>query len=224
VHGQVEACARGELPRPDAGREDDTARRDPALLGLDGHDAPALDGNPLHGATLDDGRAEPRHRRGVALDGGLGSRVAVERAERGGEEVVRAEPRDDAARLLGREQARGDAELLLKREGAAEGGDLLLARQQEEVAPLLEADLAARLLGEALVAADALERDPDVQLVRELGADAAGGLARGARAEGLPLDEDAAGGARARQVVEGARAHDAAADDDHLCRGRETHQ
>ena len=89
---------------------------------------------------------------------------------------------------------------------------------------MLEVDLTARLVGEALVATDALERDPDVELVRELRSDAAGRLARRARPERLTLDEEAVATTGPGQVVERARAHDPAADDDHLRACRDRHR
>ena len=89
---------------------------------------------------------------------------------------------------------------------------------------MLEVDLTARLVGEALVATDALERDPDVELVRELRSDAAGRLARRARPERLTLDEETVATTGPGQVVERARAHDPAADDDHLRACRDRHR
>ena len=83
---------------------------------------------------------------------------------------------------------------------------------------------AAWLLGEAFVAADALEPDPDVQLVRELRADASGRLARRARPERLALEQDRVAAAGLGEVVEGARAHHSAADHDDLGRAWERHQ
>ena len=62
------------------------------------------------------------------------------------------------------------------------------------------------------------ERDLDVQLVRELGADAAGGLARRAARQRVLLEQDDVGDALLGEVVGGARAHGAAADDHDLGR------
>ena len=69
---------------------------------------------------------------------------------------------------------------------------------------------------EGLELVERAERDADVELVRELGADAARRLARRAGREHVPLEQDDVAEAEPAQVERGARAHDAAADDDRV--------
>ena len=107
---------------------------------------------------------------------------------------------------------------MLELQGGAELACVLLVVEQEEVARLLEVDLRADELGERGELVDRPERDAHVQLVRELGPDASGRLARGARGELVPLEEDDVRYAEGGEVVGDARAHDSAADDHDLCR------
>ncbi len=93
----------------------------------------------------------------------------------------------------------------------------LLVRDEEEIADLLEAGIDAELFREVLEDAKALEREADLRLGRELGADATRGLAGGAAAHGLALEDDHVTLAAAGQVVGDAAAHHAAADDDYAC-------
>ncbi len=210
------AGGRAELLRPHARGEYHAPCRDTALTRVDADHVAVLDGDPLHAAALDDAGPEGGGCGCVALRRGLRRRVAVDRAERRREDVVDAQPGDDAAGLVGADEPRRHAEALLQLHRPRERRDLPLGRQQEEIAPLLEVDLPSRLLGEVAVAADALEGDANVELVRELGADPAGRLARRAGRQSLAFDEHAIAAAGLRQVVESARAHDAAADDHDL--------
>ena len=91
----------------------------------------------------------------------------------------------------------------------------LLVRDEEQIADLLEAGIDAELLREVLEHAQALEGETDLRLRGKLGADAARGLAGGAAAHRLALEDDDVALAAAGQIVGDAAAHHAAADDDH---------
>ena len=82
---------------------------------------------------------------------------------------------------------------------------------------LTERDLRAGQLAEALELVQGAEGDPDVQLVRELGADPARRLAGRAGRERLPLEQDDVLHAQLAKVERGARSERAAPDDDHVC-------
>ena len=126
----------------------------------------------------------------VALHGRLRRGVAVDGAERGGKETVRPNPGDDLRRLVRRQQRGRNAEPLLELDRMLERRQVPGVAEQEQVPPLLEVDLSPGRIGEALVPADALEPDPDVQLIGELGPNSARRLARRAGTQGLPLDQE----------------------------------
>ena len=89
---------------------------------------------------------------------------------------------------------------------------VVLAREQEQVAHLLQVDLPAGAAAEVLERRQAALGQPHVQLVRELRAHAAGGLAGRAAAQLAALDQHRVGHAGLGQVEQDARAHHAAAD------------
>ena len=91
---------------------------------------------------------------------------------------------------------------------------VLLGVEEEEVAGLVVADLPADALLERCELGDRPERDPHVELVRELGANAAGRLARGARGERVSLEQDDVGDAELGEVPDRARPDGASADHD----------
>ena len=72
------------------------------------------------------------------------------------------------------------------------------------------------LVGEALELVERPQRDADVQLVRELRADAARRLARRAGRERVPLEQHDVGYAEPPQVEGGGGAEGAATDDDDI--------
>ena len=148
--------------------------------------------------ALVDARARPRGRGRVAGDDRLGGRAAVERTEGRGEQAVGVELRHDRERLVDGQLARRNAERMLQLERGAEPLDVARVVQQEQVAGLLELDLRAEALAERGELVDRAQRDADVQLVGELRADPAGGLARRAGRERLALEQDDVGDARAR--------------------------
>ena len=95
-----------------------------------------------------------------------------------------------------------------------------LAVEQEEVSTASKADFLSHLVSKLLHHADAQLRQLDVDLRRELVADASGVETSRAESEHLArLENDDVGAAATRQVIGGARAHDSAADHDGL-RGR----
>ncbi len=223
-HRDVDTGCPREVTRPHPGRQDDATGGDRALSGLDRGDAAAFHRDPRHRTALDDGGSERGRRRRIALDRGLRCRVAVDRTERGSHNVVDVQLRDDLLRLRRGQETGGHAELLLDRERALERGDLVGRGQEEEIAPLPVGDLTARLLGEALEPPDALERDRHVQLVRELSPNPSGRTAGRPGCECLTLDEHCGSATRAREMVESARAHDAAAHDHDVSGLRHAHQ
>src|ERR1700694_2229051 len=92
---------------------------------------------------------------------------------------------------------------------------LLRARQAHQVADLAEVGRHPDLLLEALQEGDAAHPDPDVDLARELLADAAGVPRRGARPELAAFEEDDVH-ALPCEVIGQRAAHHAAADDDYV--------
>src|ERR1700730_1818445 len=147
--------------------------------------------------------------------GGAGE--AVLRAPDGGDQVVHAQRGHDGLRFFRRDDAHVDAQAPLERDARLEAAQVLFVRDQEEIADLLEARVDAELLREILEHAEALEREADLRLGRELGADAARGLAGGAAADCLALEDDDVTLATPGQVIGDAAADHAAADDDHAC-------
>ena len=95
-----------------------------------------------------------------------------------------------------------------------EVGEVALVVEQEQVAVLLQVDLVA----EAAQLLDRPQRDPDVQLVGELGAEAAGGLRRRPRGERVALEQDDPADAELAEVPGDRGTHRAPADDDDVGR------
>ena len=106
------------------------------------------------------------------------------------------------------------AEASLKGHVALGLGLLRLGRDEDEVAVLPEARVDAELLLEALVRLDGASGQLDPDAVGVLVADAAAGQRRRAGADVVALHHHDAPGPAPRQVVGGAHAHDAGADDD----------
>ena len=81
---------------------------------------------------------------------------------------------------------------------------------------LAELRVDAELVGEALEGHDALKGELDADPVRVLVADAAARQRRRARADRLPLEDEHPAEPLPREVIRGAGAHDAGADDDNV--------
>ena len=153
----------------------------------------------------------------VAGDHAVRVGETVASVKRPGEHVVRLEQWQAVAYLLRAEPFGLYAEAALERHVCLERGDVLFLGEKEHIAALAQADRLAKLSFEALEHADALDRQPDVDLAAELVADAAGALAGSALAEQLAaLEDQHVGLAAKRQVVGQAGAHDAPADNDHV--------
>jgi hypothetical protein len=103
---------------------------------------------------------------------------------------------------------------VLQVERRAKDGVVVLVVEQEEVAVLPERDL----VGDRLELGQRAERDPDVQLVRELCADTARRLARRAGCERVALEEDDVDDAEPAEMEGGGGAQGAATDDDDVGR------
>jgi len=133
-------------------------------------------------------------------------------------------PTDDGGTfVLLLDQFFNDAEAALQRDVASERLDARRRGQQEEIAVLVKIDRVAHFVAEPLEHTDRFDRQPDVRLVRELVAHAAGVAAGGSGAEHrLALDEDDVGHAAPREVIGDRRAHAPAADDHDV--GRPLHR
>ena len=194
---------------------DDGRRADPPGGGLDRDDLVPEHGDPVERRPLEDGDALRRRDTGVGLHDRFRRGVAVDRAVGGREQVGGLERRDHRLDVVRRDQPRRDAETRLELDRGLEALDVDLVREHEEVAVALVPDAADPL--ERLELGHRAERHPDVELVRELCADAACGLARRAAPERLLLEQDDVGDALLGQVVRDARPHGAAADDHDVC-------
>jgi len=113
--------------------------------------------------------------------------------------------------------------LVLEGDASLEDTNVLLPVEQEEIPDLVQVDLPAGPVVEAVERLEAAQRDRDVELVRELRAHASRGAARGARRQRVPLDEQDVAHPSLREMERDARAHHAAADDHHLCARRKRH-
>ena len=105
----------------------------------------------------------------------------------------------------------------MERDALLEAAQVLFLGDEEEIADLLEAGVDAELLAEILEHPEALEREADLRLGGELGADAARGLAGGAAAHRLALEDDHVTHVPASEVIGNAAADHAATDDDYAC-------
>jgi hypothetical protein len=146
--------------------------------------------------------------------------VAVDRAERRADEPAHVDLRNHPRNLVDVQLHRGNAERVLEGDGRAELPQIVLGVEQEQVTALPEADVDAEELFEALELGDRAQGDADVQLVRELRAEAAGRLARRTGGELVALDEHDVRDPELREVVSRGRPDRAAADDDDVRRLR----
>src|SRR6185295_18662225 len=94
-------------------------------------------------------------------------------------------------------------------------GQVLRRHAQEEVSDLVELRVRAQRLLEPLEERDGVERELDVDLGGELGADASRGAAGIAAAQEIPVEDDGLQAAE-RQVIGDARPDHAAADDERV--------
>src|SRR5439155_134687 len=139
--------------------------------------------------------------------------VAVARRVGGAEQIVGVEIRAQGASGLRVEQLDVHAQALLERHAAPGDGQLVLVADQDQIAVLAEVGVDAELVTEALVGDDAVRGQLDTQAVRVLVADAAARERRGARADGVALEDDHRTHAEPGQMVGRAHAHDPGADD-----------
>ena len=193
---QLETHGRRELPRPDSRSADDAVGSDRAAGRLDADDAIAVHQDPRRGARLLDVRASLRGAARVALNDEIGGHIAGNGTERRGQHVVDGELRDELLRLRRVDQPRA---ALLQRDRRLELPDVGGRAQQEEVAPESQVEVRSDLRLEALQPPDRLEPDPDVQLVGEECAHAAGAVAGRAGAERVALEQNGRLHSRARR-------------------------
>ena len=179
--------------------------------------SPAIGDAGDRGLLLD-AHAERASRLGEADRRAVGVAPAVLRAEGAADDVVEDDVRVEVGDLLRSHPARGHAEALLQGDVLAEDRLLGGVGDEEEIALLAEADVAAEALGEGLPDADALLGEADIRLGRELLAHAAGGVGRGAASDLIALQHDHVGDAALGQGVGDGAAHDPGADDDDLGR------
>ena len=103
---------------------------------------------------------------------------------------------------------------MLQLERDPEGRHVVVVVEQEEIPVLTERDC----ITELFELAERAQRDADVELVRELGADPAGRLARRSRSERSSLEQDDVTNAEPAQVEGGGGAEGAATDYDNVRR------
>src|SRR5207253_1338264 len=211
--GDIDVGEAADDARPGARRDDGGPRRERSAGGGDAEHAIALaqeavnlvllldDDTEVARAGSDRGRAEVR----------VG--VAVARRVGGAEQIVGVEIRAQGASGLRVEQLDLHAQALLERQAAPGDGQLVLVADQDQIAVLAEVGVDAELVTEALVGDDAVRGQLDTQAVRVLVADAAARERRGARADGVALEDDHRTHAEPGQMVGRAHAHDPGADD-----------
>src|SRR2546428_455740 len=140
------------------------------------------------------------------------------------DQVVHAEGGDELLRVCGRDDADVRAQRSLERDPLLEPAEVPLLGEEIEVADRRVARVDAELFLEALEDLDALEREADLGLGRELNADATRRLAGRPRADGLALEDDDVAESTAGQVVGDRAADHAAADDDRARRPGRVHE
>jgi len=177
-----------------------------------------LDDDPRDVARgLDPGAAADR-RCGECEGGRVRVGEARLRLPRRPADVVRAGAGEQAREVLGRDQLGLDPDALLHRHVAAKVV-LVAAPYELHEADRLEAAVATDLGVEVLEDLQALERQPRLVLVRVVHADESARLARRARAEPPPLEEQHVPRAEPGQVEGRARAVGASPDDDDVSAG-----
>ena len=177
--------------------------------------AVALDAG--HGNAVERFDAQPPRRGHIAHDHAVGVGQAVAGTKGAGDDVIGCQQRDAAAHLVAVEPLGRYAQAPLQRHIVPELGDVAVVGQQKEIAVTPQADCLPRFFFEAVEHGQAELGEPDIDFGGELVADAAGAFAGGAHPEKLLfLKEQDVGHAAPRQVIGGAGAHDAAADDDDL--------
>lgn len=119
-------------------------------------------------------------------------------------------------RLAGHDDPAADAELVLHVDGLLECLHLLLAAEEEEVPDALDADVGPGAGGERPPGLQTALPQPDVERIRELGANPADRLARRTRRRFVALQNQDVPHPGLGQVEGDARSDDATADDDDL--------
>ena len=183
------AGRRGQRRGPGPGREEDPVGADVAVARARAGHPGAVAAERLDAHALDETDALERRGGGEPGERIQWRAVAVAQTEAPAFQVARADPRHEGRDPLGREQLDLHAEALVERHRLAEGGHALRGLGDEEVAVLLEGMAAA---GERVEVAPELGRDlrqPHVELVRELVADATQPALRRPGSEHALLDE-----------------------------------
>ncbi len=212
LDGHVDARERRHPPRPGPRRDDDGARRDVARVRLQ-QEARARARDRRHARAVE--RPHARTRRLAQEEVREAARVdeAVPRAEGPARDGAGGERRagTDAVRV---EDLDRDAARALERRGGLHRGEPPRVTRQEEVAGLAVERRLADLGRERVEDLHRRERHRDVDVRRELRADAAVGLRRRARAgQSLPLEEEDARRPEPGEVERDARADDPRPDD-----------
>ena len=214
MHGDLDAREAADARRDRSRRVDHERCRHRAVGGRDAADAitRALDRGDAH--ALGDRHTALARALREAVGDLRRAREAVARSPHGGDQIVDAQRGHELLGVGGRDHAHVDAEPSLQGDPRLEAAQVVGIGDEEEVADLLVAGIDAELLLEPLEDLDGLQREADLRLRRELRADAAGGLRRGAAAHRLALDDhDVAHAAPSEVIGDGAADH--AASDDH---------
>mgnify|MGYP003693915355 CR=1 FL=1 len=159
-----------------------------------------------------------RARRAKAFVTSAGPAMPSFGAPHRGDQVVDVKRGHQRLGLARRDDAHVDAEASLQRHPGLVSAEILGVGDQEQIADLPVAGVDAELVLEPLEDPDRLEGEADLGLRGELGANAARRLARGARADRVPLEHEDVARAAPGQVIGDAASDHAAADDDHVCR------
>ena len=158
-------------------------------------------------------RARTSSGAGVPTDDALGGAMAVGRRVRSREQTLGADQRRKCLGLGDLDHAAGNADLVLQGDVLLERLDMLGLLQEEQVAHLVQVDLLVERVLERLERPQAAQPELDVHRIGELRANATSSLAGGAGSELALLQQDDVGDSGASEVIGGAEAHDAAADD-----------
>src|SRR6185503_8701005 len=164
LHGQLrhlDAERAAEKPRPDAGRADDGARSDTAMLSHDSGDAPCRVLDAAHGATADDARARARRAAGDRSPRPRRLRAPVaRRVERAREALAGGK---DVLELAAGDDLRVEPVLARDVEPGSELREILVGLCEVESAALPEADILAKLRRQLLPEPEALHHERQLE-------------------------------------------------------------
>ncbi len=179
-------------------------------------DVATVDVDPGDRALRGDAHAHRPCGRRIAEHDRIRSGVPVAHADRRRQHIVDVGQRRQPPGLGGRQHAAGHTHRVLQVGVLLEHGDIGGIGEQEEVAHLLQADVGARTIGEALEGIHRPQRQSDVDLIGELQSHSPGRLRRRPARQLIRLEQQHIGDTGLGEVEGRARAHHPAADDHHL--------